>query len=137
MSFAPEGGAVPGDRIVGILEPGKGITIYPIQSLSLKRYNDEPDRWLDVRWDLEDGDLKRFPARIKVFAINEPGSLAGIAEVIASNEGNIQNLTMERPAIDFMEMTFDVEVWDLNHLTRIIRQLANKPTVSKVERVTG
>ena len=32
VSFAPNGGAVPGDRIVGILTPGEGITIYPIQS---------------------------------------------------------------------------------------------------------
>src|SRR5690606_29394294 len=28
VKFAPEG-AVPGDRIVGILQPGSGITIYP------------------------------------------------------------------------------------------------------------
>src|SRR5450631_3503061 len=35
VSFAPEGGAVPGDRIVGILTPGEGITIYPIQSHAL------------------------------------------------------------------------------------------------------
>src|SRR6266571_831894 len=32
VGFAPDGGAVPGDRIVGILTPGEGITIYPIQS---------------------------------------------------------------------------------------------------------
>ena len=40
VRFAPNGGAVPGDRIVGILEPGEGITIYPIQSsrpLGLRR----------------------------------------------------------------------------------------------------
>ena len=30
--FSPEGGAVPGDRIVGILTPGEGMTIYPVQS---------------------------------------------------------------------------------------------------------
>src|SRR5581483_6332300 len=32
VRFAPNGGAVPGDRIVGILTPGEGITIYPIHS---------------------------------------------------------------------------------------------------------
>ncbi len=45
------GGAVPGDRIVGILTPGEGITIYPIQSPALKEFEDEPERWLDVRWE--------------------------------------------------------------------------------------
>ena len=32
VRFAPNGGAVPGDRIVGIMTPGEGITIYPIQA---------------------------------------------------------------------------------------------------------
>src|SRR5690606_29009936 len=44
--FAPEG-AVPGDRIVGIVEIGKGITIYPIQSPALTAFDDQPERWID------------------------------------------------------------------------------------------
>ncbi len=54
VRFAPEGGAVPGDRIVGIVSPGEGITIYPIQSPALAEFEDKPERWLDVRWDLEE-----------------------------------------------------------------------------------
>ena len=56
MRFAPNGGAVPGDRIVGILTPGEGITIYPIQSPALKDFEDAPERWLDLRWDMDDDD---------------------------------------------------------------------------------
>ncbi|MGC1350775.1 MAG: bifunctional (p)ppGpp synthetase/guanosine-3',5'-bis(diphosphate) 3'-pyrophosphohydrolase, partial [Xanthobacteraceae bacterium] len=52
VRFAPNGGAVPGDRIVGIMTPGEGITIYPIQSPALKEFEDQPERWLDVRWDV-------------------------------------------------------------------------------------
>ncbi|MFN3499845.1 MAG: RelA/SpoT family protein, partial [Pannonibacter indicus] len=40
VSFAPNGGAVPGDRIVGILTPSEGLTIYPIQSPALKEFDD-------------------------------------------------------------------------------------------------
>ncbi len=40
VRFSPEGGAVPGDRIVGILTPGSGITIYPIQSPELSQFDD-------------------------------------------------------------------------------------------------
>src|SRR5260370_39356365 len=84
VRFAPEGAAVPGDRIVGIMTPGEGITIYPIQSSALKAFEDTPERWLDVRWDVDDDDTpQRFPARIAVQSVNEPGSLAQIAQVIA------------------------------------------------------
>src|SRR5438046_6555882 len=78
VRFAPEGGAVPGDRIVGIITPGEGITIYPIQSPALKEYDDEPERWLDVRWDVDDVASQRYPARILVAAKNAPGTLAQI-----------------------------------------------------------
>ena len=61
VRFAPEGGAVPGDRIVGILTPGEGITIYPIQSPALSEFEDKPERWLDVRWDEEEKHAAALP----------------------------------------------------------------------------
>jgi RelA/SpoT family (p)ppGpp synthetase len=136
VRFAPIGGAVPGDRIVGILNPGEGITIYPIQSPSLSEFEDAPERWLDVRWD-DDGTPQRFPARLEVQSLNEPGSLAQIAQVIAENDGNIDNIRMTRRAPDFTDVAIDLTVYDLKHLTAIIGQLRAKPMVARVERVNG
>jgi RelA/SpoT family (p)ppGpp synthetase len=137
VRFAPNGGALPGDRIVGILTPGEGVTIYPIQSPALKAFDDEPDRWVDVRWDLDPEAGERFPAQILVESINEPGSLAGIAQVIGENDGNIDNIKMIRKGEDAHEMAIDLEVFDLKHLNRIIAQLRARPTVSTVSRVNG
>ena len=137
VSFAPDGGAVPGDRIVGILTPGEGITIYPIQSPALSEFEDNPERWLDVRWDEEEQAPRRFPARIAVQSVNEPGSLAQIAQVIAEHDGNIDNIRMTRRAPDFTDVTIDLEVYDLKHLTAILAQLRAKPVVAKAERVNG
>jgi guanosine-3',5'-bis(diphosphate) 3'-pyrophosphohydrolase len=135
VSFAPDGGAVPGDRIVGIMKPGEGITIYPIQSPQLKEFEETPERWLDVRWDVEEESPQRFPARIKVLSVNEPGSLAKVAQVIAEHDGNIDNIRMTRRAPDFTELQIDLEVYDLKHLNAIIAQLRAKDVVGKVERV--
>jgi len=137
VRFAPDGGAVPGDRIVGILTPGEGITIYPIQSPALSEFEDNPERWLDVRWDEEDQAPRRFPARIAVQSVNEPGSLAQITQVIAEHDGNIDNIRMTRRAPDFTDVTIDLEVYDLKHLTAILAQLRVKSVVAKAERVNG
>src|SRR5712691_1728758 len=137
VRFAPNGGAVPGDRIVGIMTPGEGITIYPIQSSALKDFEDAPDRWLDVRWDVDEGVPHRFPARIALQSVNEPGSLAQIAQVIAEHDGNIDNIRMSRQSPDFTSVTIDLEVYDLKHLTAIIAQLRAKPVVARAERVSG
>jgi guanosine-3',5'-bis(diphosphate) 3'-pyrophosphohydrolase len=137
VRFAPDGGAVPGDRIVGILNPGEGITIYPIQSPTLKDFEDTPERWLDVRWDTDERTPQRFPARIAIQSLNEPGTLAQIATVIAEHDGNIDNISMKRRSPDFTECIIDLEVYDLKHLNAIIAQLRAKKVVAAADRVTG
>ncbi len=136
VRFTPDG-AVPGDRIVGILEAENGITIYPIQSPALTAYDDEPDRWIDVRWDLDSKMTQRYPARIRLNSLNEPGALAEIAETIALNDANIHNLNLTAAAPDVSSMVMDLEVWDLQHLTRTINQLRGKACVTDVVRVNG
>jgi (p)ppGpp synthase/HD superfamily hydrolase len=137
VRFAPNGGAVPGDRIVGILTPGEGITIYPIQSPALKDFEDSPERWLDLRWDVEERTPHRFPARIVLQTVNEPGSLAQVTQVIAEHEGNIDNIHMERSAPDFTSVTIDLEVFDIKHLNSIIAQLRAKDVVATADRVNA
>ena len=136
VNFA-EGGAVPGDRIVGILTPGQGITIYPIHADALKAFDEEPERWIDVTWDIDEDDPQRFPAKIAVTAMNEPGSLAQIAAVIGEADGNIGNIKMTNRVPDYTEMLIDLEVWDLKHLNEILAGLRAKDVVSTAARAAG
>jgi RelA/SpoT family (p)ppGpp synthetase len=134
IRFAP-GGAIPGERIVGIMEPGEGITIYPIHSPLLKDHFDHNERWIDVTWDIDEGSKERFPTQIKVTAINEPGSLAKIAAVIGDKSGNIDKLQMVGRREDYTDMLIDLEVWDLKHLKDILSGLRSLTAVSAVDRV--
>ena len=126
------GGAVPGDRIVGILQPGEGITIFPIESPRLQTLED--CEWIDVRWDVDETNEDRFPVRISVTSLNEPGSLADIAHVMAEHDINIERLEMTRTATDFTEMLFDLEVKHLKQLTKLLAELRNRAHVSAAER---
>jgi RelA/SpoT family (p)ppGpp synthetase len=136
VNFA-DGGAVPGDRIVGILTPGQGITIYPIHANALKAFDEEPERWIDVTWDIDEDNPQRFPAKIAVTAMNEPGSLAQIAAVIGEADGNIQNVKMTNQVPDYTEMLIDLDVWDLQHLNEILVGLRAKDVVSSAARAEG
>jgi GTP diphosphokinase / guanosine-3',5'-bis(diphosphate) 3'-diphosphatase len=136
VNFA-DGGAVPGDRIVGILTPGQGITIYPIHADGLKAFDEEPERWIDVTWDIDEDNPQRFPAKVAVMAMNEPGSLAQIASVIGEADGNIENIKMTNRVADYTEMLIDLEVWDLQHLNEILAGLRAKGVVSSAARAEG
>lgn len=126
-------GAVPGDRIVGVLVPEEGIRIFQIHSPQLKDH--EQDSWIDVTWDTDPQNPERFPSRIRVTALNEPGSLAQIAQLIGEADGNIDQIRMVSRGPQFTEMRIELEVWDLAHLNHIIAGLMSKGVVSSAERV--
>src|SRR3546814_5115616 len=44
---------LPGDRIVGIVTTGKGVTIHTIDCETLESFTAMPERWLDVAWNLD------------------------------------------------------------------------------------
>jgi GTP diphosphokinase / guanosine-3',5'-bis(diphosphate) 3'-diphosphatase len=132
VSFEP-GGAVPGDRIIGVLTPGEGIRVFQIHSPRLQEY--EHERWIDVTWDIDQRKLERFPATIDVVAPNQPGTLAQVAALIGQAGGNIDKLFMLERASDFTTMRIMVGVYDLDHLKHIISGLRAHALVNKVDRV--
>ncbi len=137
VRFAPNGGAVPGDRIVGILTPGEGITVYPIQSPALMAFDDKPQHWLDVRWDIDPDRKEMFPAQLQVTVLNEPGCLATICTAIADHDANIDDIRQVSRSPDFRTLLIDLEVWDLKQLNGILGHLRSQAVVSQVERVNG
>lgn len=137
IRFAPDTGALPGDRIVGILTPEEGITVYPIHAEALQQYEDSPDRWIDLVWDVGENSRERFPAKITISAINEVGTLAQIAQTIGENDGNIENLAMGIREADFYEMSVNVGVRNLKHLNKIISGIKELPIVSSITRISG
>ena len=124
---------LPGDRIIGIVEEGRGIDVHTIDCERLSDYTDSPDRWVDLAWDA-DKDKDVHIGRVNLVVINEPGSLGALSTVIARNFGNISNLKINKRSNDFFEMTLDIEVRGVKHLTNIIAALRATPAINSVER---
>jgi len=128
---------LPGDRVVGIVTQGKGVTIHTIDCPTLESFAEMPERWLDVAWNPSEVGTQHHVGRIKLVVINEPGALSSLSTVIAKNLGNILNLKITHRSTDFFEMIIDVEVDDLKHLTNIIAALRATPAINSVERARG
>lgn len=126
---------LPGDRIVGIVTTGKGVTVHTIDCKTLEKYSDEPERWLDIDWG-ENAEQDFHTARIKVMLSNEPGALGDLSNLIARQEANISNLNIVYRTLSYFELLIDLEVKDLNHLNTIIAALKSSKVVSYVSRVT-
>ncbi|MDH3911940.1 MAG: bifunctional (p)ppGpp synthetase/guanosine-3',5'-bis(diphosphate) 3'-pyrophosphohydrolase, partial [Rhodospirillales bacterium] len=124
---------LPGDRIVGIVTTGKGVTVHTIDCETLERFQDTPERWVDLAWDVV-GEADHLLGRLYVVVANEAGSLGSLSTIIGKNKGNISNLKITNRSIDFFEMLIDVEVTDVKHLTNIIAALRATPVITSVER---
>ncbi len=124
---------LPGDRIVGIIATGKGVTIHTIDCDMLEQFAETPERWLDLAWEPE-VENNIHVGRINLVLLNEPGSLGSLSTVVAKNQGNIRNLKITNRTMQFFEMLVDVEVRDVRHLTNIIAALRATPAINSVER---
>lgn len=124
---------LPGDRIVGIVTTGKGITIHTMDCETLENYSDSPERWIDVAWERDQGESKHI-GRLRAHLSHEPSALATVTNVIAKEMGNINNLKIVNRSSDFFELLIDVEVSDLRHLNNILANLRSKEVVQSVER---
>jgi GTP pyrophosphokinase len=140
---------LPGDRIVGIVTTGKGVTIHTRDCQTLDSFAATPERFIDVDWDHAAtalrGDARdgrgtapgMHTGRVSVIASNEPGVLASLTNAIAKYEGAVSNLKIVNRQQDFFEILVDVDVRDTRHLSTVIAGLRGAAGVTEVERARG
>jgi guanosine-3',5'-bis(diphosphate) 3'-pyrophosphohydrolase len=126
---------VPGDKIVGIIIPDKGITIFPVESENLLKYEKFPESWIKLTWKKEIEFT--FVARIIVKLINEVGVLNSITSTIADYGGNISNLILNEKDSDFYNLIIDINVNDNKHISGIVKSLEGLPVLENVKRFIG
>lgn len=124
---------LPGDKIVGVVITGKGITIHTHDCESLHMIDNE--RLMDLAWSDELGELERHVGRLRVSFMNRPGSLANMTTAISKHSGNIVNLKITHRSAEFWDLMVDVEVRDVEHLNNIMAALRSVSLITSVQRV--
>ncbi|MDB5452851.1 MAG: spoT, partial [Caulobacteraceae bacterium] len=126
---------VPGDRIVGILDPeGGGLTVHTIDCIQLEAYEDREDLWRDLQWTPEAERNSVARARLTATIRNMPGVLGQACTIIGEAGGNIVGMRLHQRQADFCDMVIDVDVNDAKHLTHIAAALRANPGVEAVDR---
>ena len=126
---------MPGDKIVGVIVKGKGISVHTTDCNEIGKYLKK--NIISLSWDNKKISLEDYVGRIKIIVLNEPGSLGEIASAIGNNKGNIINLKLTSRNRTFFEMLVDVKVKSLSHFTNIIGSIRSLDSVSSVNRIKG
>ncbi|MGO9817466.1 MAG: RelA/SpoT family protein [Acidocella sp.] len=130
---------LPGDKIVGIVTTGKGITVHAKDCATLDTFAATPERFIDIDWDQAslaklDPKAQRFTGRISVIANNAPNALANLTNAVSKQDGAIATLKIVHRQQDFFETLVDVEVRDARHLNQVIAGLRGTTGIAQVER---
>lgn len=138
LHFAECCSPIPGDRIIGVQIPNKGVVIHTIDCEQLAALEDDKDvTWVDLAWTPTALNRALATSRVLVTVENKRGVLADLCRTIAENEGDIINLRLAKRTADFFDMVFDIEVADAKHLTNILAALRAIRAVKEAERVKG
>ena len=123
---------LPGERIIGIITTGKGITVHRVDCQNLEKFTAMPELWVDIEWERDTPNVVN--AQLETVISNEPGSLAAVTTTISDYGGNITNIQLTSRTLEFFTFVTDVEVSDVRHLRSIVAALQSNPFIESVER---
>ncbi len=123
---------IPGDPICGYIEPGQGIVVHIEQCPFLENYRHIPDKLIPLRWEEKvHGD---FPVDLRIDILNQRGSLARLALIIAEAESNIEHINAEEFDGRFSSINLTITTRDRIHLAKILRKIRKSSNVTRVIR---
>ena len=125
---------LPGDRIIGVQVPNKGLVVHISSCPRLAEYDDQPELWRDLKWTELAKTGAVATARIRINASNQKGVLAKLCSAVAESNGNIVGISTGTRQPDFIELLMDIEVEDLKRLTQILAALRSLAVVDRAVR---
>jgi GTP pyrophosphokinase/guanosine-3',5'-bis(diphosphate) 3'-pyrophosphohydrolase len=137
LHFMPCCSPLPGDRIVGVHVPDRGVEVHTIDCDHLAEHDANEDQWIDLAWTDEAKRNGLALGRLVMSCENTKGVFAQVGKIISECDGNITNVRAQNRREDFIDLLVDVEVADSKHLNVIAASLRALPVVVDVKRLRG
>jgi len=126
---------VPGDKIIGYITRGRGISIHTATCPNIDELDYDRERLVNVEWDVTEA--ATYPVKISVSTIDRPGVLASVSASITSSAANISHADISTTEDKKAILNFVVDIRDLAHLEKVIQKIEQVSGVLQVKRVMG
>jgi GTP pyrophosphokinase/guanosine-3',5'-bis(diphosphate) 3'-pyrophosphohydrolase len=125
---------VPGERIVGITQKGRGVIVHAIDCDVLADDIAESNRWIDLHWH-SGQHAPIHDVTLEMTISNDAGVLGKLCSLIGEQHANISDLKFSDRNPDFYRLTVDVDLRDAQHLHRVITALEAESDVAEINRL--
>ncbi|MDF1544622.1 MAG: bifunctional (p)ppGpp synthetase/guanosine-3',5'-bis(diphosphate) 3'-pyrophosphohydrolase [bacterium] len=126
---------IPGEKIVGFITRGRGVTIHRADCNSaLALQSDHPERLIDVSWDTDKD--QSFIVELEIVVEDRKNMLRDVTTAISDSNTNVRAAEMHVKDTTALGK-FVIEVASLSHLNRIFQKIRNVKGVLSVVRSKG
>ncbi|MGD2116176.1 MAG: bifunctional (p)ppGpp synthetase/guanosine-3',5'-bis(diphosphate) 3'-pyrophosphohydrolase [Acidobacteriota bacterium] len=123
---------LPGERIVGYITRGRGVSVHSVDCPNVKNLMYNPEREIEVRWAKEVDDV--FSATLFIETEDQKGMLAKLTQVVAEYKSNITNIGARTTETGHGLIEMKLEVRNRKHLRKILEGLRKAQGVLRVTR---
>lgn len=124
---------VPGDRIIGFITRGRGLSIHTVDCPNIDELDYDKDRLVEVEWD--PGQTVPHPIQISVLTVDQPGMLASVSASISSTQTNISHAEIKTTEDKKATLNFVVDILNTAHLEKILKNIQQVKGVLHARRV--
>ncbi|MGN0803028.1 MAG: RelA/SpoT family protein [Candidatus Faecivicinus sp.] len=136
VRFAKCCNPLPGDRIIGYITRGRGVSVHRADCVSLKDDGVEPERLIEVAWENQAADTT-YEAEIRVISYNRTGLLAELSVTFASQDIPVSSMSAHAAKNGTYIFHISIVIKSTQQLNKIIKDLLRIPDVIEVTRVSG
>ncbi len=124
---------VPGDRILGYITRGRGLTIHAVECPNLEALDYDRERLVEVEWD--SATPSTHAVKVSVMAVDRTGVLANVSSAIAECHANISRAEIATREDRKAVLDFIVEISGTEHLDQVLKAIERVDGVITARRV--
>ncbi|MFM8552273.1 MAG: RelA/SpoT family protein [Nitrospiraceae bacterium] len=124
---------VPGDRIMGYITRGRGLTIHSVGCPNLEALDYDKERLVEVDWDM--ATASTHAVKVSVLAVDKTGVLANVSSAISGAEANNSRAEITTREDRKALLDFVVEVSNTAHLGRVLKAIEGVEGVITARRI--
>ena len=125
---------VPGDKIVGFITRGQGVSVHQESCHNVSSLLEQPERIIEVSWSPSSKSV--FLVQIQIEALDRAGLLSDVTRVLSEHHVNILSATVNTTQDRLALSRFVFEMSDTTHLDRVLNAVRRIDAVYDVYRVS-
>ena len=128
---------LPGDKIIGYVTRGRGVSVHRADCAALQAPDVERERLIEVEWCDQQENAADYEAEIRIIAYNKTGLLAEISVLLAAQEIPVSAISAHKQKDGTYVFNLSIVIKNTQQLNKVIRDLNNNREIIDVMRVSS